>query len=337
MKQPCQPCFDRSFDCTFQRTRKKRGPAGKRIQTIRRHQDKVRRSGDPSDASQKSSSPGQHIDQIPRTVPYEIAEQQSELNCSDSGSVQDTPSQIDMDLMTPTQSLPSLALSTTRSLVQQDSWSAPPVDDWLQNEAWLPSLPIDSPNSASELFGGMLSQIETGSTDTQAKWPPSINEESLLPWIDVYFKRLHPTIPILDRTTMYQEMLTQKHRKDAQYGAMLLALCAFAMTQPIQIHEVAEAPSRSVQARMLIEECIRMRVVADFGEHPTLETILTSFFLFACLFGNGEHQAAWHRLREAIDLATSLSIHLFSSYESLDSMTRERWLRTYLVLAVTER
>jgi hypothetical protein len=168
-------------------------------------------------------------------------------------------------------------------------------------------------------------------------WPKKVNEANLLPWIDVYFKRLHPTIPILNRANMYCEMLLRKHRADPQYGAMLLGLCAFAMTQPVQIHERASTVSRSAQARMLMEECVRMRMAPDFGEDPTIEMILASFFLFACLFGSHQHKAARHRLREAVDLAYSLGMHLPQSYTNLTRELREQWLRTYLVLSVTER
>jgi len=88
---------------------------------------------------------------------------------------------------------------------------------------------------------------------------------------------------------------------------------------------------------MLLEESIKMRMTVDFGENPSVYMILTSFFIFACLFGNDKHRAAHHRLREAVDLANALSMHMPQAYDSLDIETREQWLRTYLVLSVTER
>ena len=202
----------------------------------------------------------------------------------------------------------------------------------------LPSLPIDSPPDDSfNLFATIPEQDLPPIVESVEFWPASISQEALLPWIDVYFKRLHPTVPVLNKTMVYQGMLLRKHHYDPQFGAMLLALCAFAMTQPVQIHEVASTPSRSVQARMLLEESIKMRMTVDFGENPSVHMILTSFFIFACLFGYGLHKAAHHRLREAVDLANSLNMHLPQAYDSLDPDTREQWLRTYLVLSVTER
>ncbi len=151
------------------------------------------------------------------------------------------------------------------------------------SEFVFPSLPMDSPSSSWDPFGALLQQDLPPLGASINIWPSHIHEENLLPWIDVYFKRLHQTIPFLDRADMYREMLTRKHHLDPQYGAMLLSLCAFAMTQPVQIHERASTPSRSVQARMLMDECVKMRVAADFGENPSIEMILTSFFLSACL------------------------------------------------------
>ena len=205
------------------------------------------------------------------------------------------------------------------------------------SEFIFPSLPIESPAASWDPFGNLLQQDLPPLTARLDIWPSHINEETLLPWIDVYFKRLHPTIPILNRTTLYQQMLVRRQHTDQQFGAMLLALCAFAMTQPVQIHERASTPSRTAQARMLMEECVKMRVAADFGEQPMIEMVLASFFLFACLFGNSQHKAARLRLRESVDLAHSLGVHLPQSYEGLDVAAREQWLRTYLVLSVTER
>ena len=97
-----------------------------------------------------------------------------------------------------------------------------------------PSLPIDSPPDDSlNLFATIPERDLPPIVESVEFWPKSISQEALLPWIDVYFKRLHPTVPVLNRTMVYQEMLLRTHHHDPQFGAMLLALCAFAMTQPV--------------------------------------------------------------------------------------------------------
>ena len=175
------------------------------------------------------------------------------------------------------------------------------------------------------------------SNATNAVWPSSIVEANMIPWIDVYFDRLHPTLPVLNRSSLFIRMLSQEHRRNPQFGAMLLALCAFSLTQPIEIDERPTSSSRASQARSMMNEATKMRSCSDFGEHPTVEAVLTSFYLFGCLFGSNQHNAAWLRLREALDLAATLGLNNPDSYRDLASDEKGQRLRTYLVLSITER
>ncbi|KAA8643204.1 CeGAL family transcription factor [Aspergillus tanneri] len=168
-------------------------------------------------------------------------------------------------------------------------------------------------------------------------WPPSIVEANMIPWIDVYFDRLHPTLPVLNRSSLFVRMLSQEHRRNPQFGSMLLSLCAFSLTQPIEIDERPTSQSRASQARLMMNEAIKMRSCSEFGEHPTIEAVLTSFFLFGCLFGSNQHNAAWLRLREALDLAATLGLNIPDSYRDLTSEEKGQRLWTYLVLSITER
>lgn len=167
-------------------------------------------------------------------------------------------------------------------------------------------------------------------------WPASINEANMIPWIDVYFDRLHPTVPVLSRASLFTRMMSQEHRKNPQFGAMTLSLCAFSLTQPIEINERPTA-SRATQARLMMHEATKMRSCSDFGENPTIEAVLTSFFLFGCLFGSNQHNAAWLRMREALDLASTLGLNDPNSYRDLPGEEKGQHLRTYLVLSITER
>ncbi|GMF76047.1 unnamed protein product [Aspergillus oryzae] len=171
---------------------------------------------------------------------------------------------------------------------------------------------------------------------TRALWPSSIVEANMIPWIDVYFDRLHPTLPVLNRSSLFIRMLSHEHRKNPQFGSMLLSLCAFSLTQPIEIDERPTSQSRAGQARLMMTEATRMRSCSDFGENPTIEAVLTSFFLFGCLFGSNQHNAAWLRLREALDLAATLGLNDPNSYRDLPGDEKGQRLRTYLVLSITE-
>lgn len=118
---------------------------------------------------------------------------------------------------------------------------------------------------------------------------------------------------------------------------MLLSLCAFALTQPIEIAEVLTASNRATQAQTTMNEAIKMRGSSVFGEHPTIEAVLISFFLLGCLFGSNQSNAARLRLREASDLAQTMRLDDPASYAELPAEERGQRLRTYLVLPITER
>lgn len=186
-------------------------------------------------------------------------------------------------------------------------------------------------------FSPTMGSIQSESQEGDEFWPPSINEANMIPWIDVYFDRLHPTLPVLSRSSLYTRMMLQEHRRNPQFGSMLLSLCAFSLTQPIEINERQTTSSRATQARSMMQEATKMRSSSDFGEHPTIEAVLTSFFLFGCLFGSNQHNAAWLRLREALDLASTLGLNDPGSYRDLSGEEKGQRLRTYLVLSITER
>lgn len=349
MANPCKTCTGRNVECTFNETRKKRGPASGRLAKLQRRLFKqclgetvLKFTGTP----QGGSLVHRNADGSPSHDHKQVSNRRSS-----------TASTHDMAMLNPgatpwTSTAVPYHTPATEG-VQFHSWitehgmqeepafpsSMPASQQSLHDpKLLLSSLPAESPtDDFLNLFAAIQKRDLSPVVETVGIWPKGISQEALLPWIDVYFKQLHPTVPVLSRTMIYQEMLLGTHHRDSQFGAMLLALCAFAMTQPVQIHEINSTSSRSVQAQMLLKESIKMRMTVDFGENPSVYMILTSFFIFACLFGNGQHKAAHHKLREAVDLANSLYMHLPQAYDSLDPETREQWLRTYLVLSVTER
>ncbi|KAN0066751.1 hypothetical protein V8E54_015141 [Elaphomyces granulatus] len=211
--------------------------------------------------------------------------------------------------------------------------SLPPI---IQTDLGNGSFNIQSASPADLALHDILAS-QQGHERIDNIWPSYINESSLIPWIDVYFDRLHPTLPVLNRSTLFTRILLQEHRRNPQFAAMLLSLCAFALTQPIDISERPTSSSRPDQARMMMEEATKMRSCSDFGENPTLEAILTSFFLFGCLFGSNQHNAAWLRLREAVDLAVSLGLDDPQAYQNISNEESGHRMRTYLVLSITER
>jgi len=65
-------------------------------------------------------------------------------------------------------------------------------------------------------------------------WPSYITEASLIPHIETYFERLYSTIPVLSRARLFEQLAQYEHRKNPQFGSMLLAMAAFSLIQPLK-------------------------------------------------------------------------------------------------------
>ncbi|KAL4979698.1 hypothetical protein BDW66DRAFT_157152 [Aspergillus desertorum] len=327
LSRPCELCVSLGFECTFLDPQKKRGPPA-RVKQIREQQEQLRAlqaNGGSSQVvpqeSQMTSGP-RNAAHPENPVGHEYASLAVDSDTT-PGSAWTGP---DLEYWLPdTFNSHSFPLFGSNILVRE---TLPPVinDSSNLNQTPLlssdmdPSMQRDNPLSIPSEF-----------------WPPYIHETSFIPWIDVYFDRLHPTLPVLNRSLLFTQIIQEEHRRNPQFGAMILSLCAFSLTQPIDISERPTSSSRSDQAKILVHEATRMRTSSDFGEHPSIEAVLTSFFLFGYLFGSNQHNAARLRLREAIDLASTLGLNNPVTYAECSAEEKGQRLRTYLVLSVTER
>ncbi|KAE8388852.1 hypothetical protein BDV23DRAFT_158212 [Aspergillus alliaceus] len=369
LSQPCKACVSMGFECTFFQPQKKRGPTGHRVSQIRQQQTHVLSKTPQTPQDQVNSSA------FSNTFTYQTEPPPCEESRHDAtpwpihGSEVSVPVDIAQSHATAAVA-PGWgvdASSMTSHSNSAISWNErSDVEYWLPDnlDAQMPifdfpgtniylrtSLPSIIQNDADS--SGLQAQnleshnipapipdvdvIKQEPNNMRALWPSSIVEANMIPWIDVYFDRLHPTLPVLNRSSLFIRMLSQEHRRNPQFGSMLLSLCAFSLTQPIEIDERPTSQSRAGQARLMMTEATRMRSCSDFGENPTIEAVLTSFFLFGCLFGSNQHNAAWLRLREALDLAATLGLNDPNSYRDLPSDEKGQRLRTYLVLSITER
>lgn len=92
-----------------------------------------------------------------------------------------------------------------------------------------------------------------------------------------------------------------------------------------------------VSGNLLLEETLRVRKSYDHLESPTMNSLVTSFFLFGCYFGLDLHNKAWFHLREATTLAHILGMQKEETYLQFDAVEASRRRRLYWLLFVTER
>ncbi|KAL2816092.1 hypothetical protein BJX63DRAFT_147429 [Aspergillus granulosus] len=368
LSRPCAECMNMQLECTFLQPQKKRGPPSRLVAQIRQQQQESQAVVSPSGClpsgltvSQSHSSNIEGPQAIAGSIAPAVSPQEAQVPVVHAGSQQhDYNSSIlgdatstawndtaDLEYWLPdsfgSQVWPSFGFQGSNIFVRQ---ALPPIiDDSLTlgnvpsllppRNSITPDLQRENPISVAPHSG----QVNNILQSEEGFWPSYINETSLIPWIDVYFDRLHPTLPVLNRSTLFTQLVLQEHRRNRQFGAMILSLCAFSLTQPIDISERPTSSSRADQAKVLVQEAMRMRASsADFGENPSIEAVLTSFFLFGYLFGSGQHNAARLRLREAIDLGSTLGLNNTATYSGCSSAeVKGQFLRTYLVLSVTER
>ncbi|KAG2184403.1 hypothetical protein INT43_000312 [Umbelopsis isabellina] len=213
--------------------------------------------------------------------------------------------------------------------------TGPPNSSFMQNSyPTLASSYSHSGNNAASLEDIYSSDDEFSSFDVESS---SLSDSVLIPRIAIFFERLHPIIPVFTRAWIFTRLDNSHQYSDRQFAAMLLSMSSLSLIQPVHSSEGSDFKSNTKCAVRLLKECIHVRSVSTFGKKPTLDMVLTSFYMFACFFGLHEDDSAWFRLREAITLGQILKLHDPSAYESLDHDERERRLRTYWILAITER
>ena len=180
---------------------------------------------------------------------------------------------------------------------------------------------------------------EAASTDSPPSSGYSLQEfqdVDLLQGLNLFFERLYPILPIVDRLSMYKDLMLGRHNSDLEFASLTLALCSLALVQPVYRAESGSMPRRTERATRMLTIAMKLRSVS-FGENMTFDSTVTSYLLFAALSGLGLHKAAWLRLREAVECGRFIGLHQADMYHQLDTEEKARRFRLFLLLSVTER
>ncbi|KAL8717523.1 MAG: hypothetical protein Q9225_005241 [Loekoesia sp. 1 TL-2023] len=161
--------------------------------------------------------------------------------------------------------------------------------------------------------------------------------------IDFYFANMYPTMPILHNEQIWN-LIAEKDSSVEAY-CLLCSLCAFMLIQPgieskaghaIKILEGSLSNNMSL-GRTLLEGALRRRKSYDYIENPSVNAVITSFFVFGCFFGLNKHNTAWFHLREATTLAQTIGMQDEKTYVGGDYAEAARMRRLFWLLFVTER
>ncbi|MCJ1272426.1 hypothetical protein MMC21_000212 [Puttea exsequens] len=149
-------------------------------------------------------------------------------------------------------------------------------------------------------------------------------------------------MPILYREQVQQTTADISHSSESY--CLITSLCAFMLIQPgivlktsHALGEQADSVTNPKMGTVLMEECTRVRKSYDYVENPTVNTVITSFFLFGCCFGLNRHNTGWLHLREATALAQILGMQDENTYMFDNVVETSRKRRLFWLLFVTER
>lgn len=155
--------------------------------------------------------------------------------------------------------------------------------------------------------------------------------------MDFYSTQLYQTMPIMQNEQM--SALVAEMEDSVEAYCLLCSFCAFMLIQPgIEAQAGLVAPcSRTTLGKGLLDDALRRRKCYDYIESPSVNAIITSFFLFGCFFGLDKHNTAWFHLRESTTLAQIIGMQDEKTYSNGCHEATTRMRRLFWLLFVTER
>ncbi|KAK2753704.1 hypothetical protein FQN55_000067 [Onygenales sp. PD_40] len=177
-------------------------------------------------------------------------------------------------------------------------------------------------------------------------FPTRLSSLVILAHVNVYLKYLFPIMPVFKPDQVLADSADPECLSPQRY-AFLAALCAATHIQlkldgPGSHYDSDEEPmlpddGTFISGEALLSEALRARADYDFVDSPSLDSLLTSFYLFAS-YGNLDKQDhAWYYLCQALCMAHTLGLHRESSYSHFGSGEAEERRRVFWLLFVTER
>ncbi|KAA8648812.1 putative C6 transcription factor (AmyR) [Aspergillus tanneri] len=197
---------------------------------------------------------------------------------------------------------------------------------------------VSSPDSTNSLSDSLIGAIFPSARRLSAP--------VLLAHVNVFLKYLFPIMPVVQKEKLHQDCHQPQHLSSRRY-AFLASLCAVthiqlkldgATSASNPSHLQAGVDGRSVMSgEELLAEAVRARKDVDLVDEMSVESLLTSFFLFAA-YGNLDKQDhAWFYLCQATSMVFTLGLHRESTYSDLSVEEAEERRRIFWLLFITER
>ncbi|KAL8636443.1 MAG: hypothetical protein Q9228_006159 [Teloschistes exilis] len=180
------------------------------------------------------------------------------------------------------------------------------------------------------------------SSPTSPTLPGLLTQELIDGCIDFYLAHMYPTMPIMHNDQVWR--LVAEMDISVEAFCLIASFCAFMLIQPgveskapQTIKSLATFPSMTSLGQALLDEALRRRRNHDYIENPSVNAVITSYFLFGCCFGLDKQNTAWFHLREATTLAQMIGMQDEKTYASGSLIETASMRRLFWLLFITER
>jgi hypothetical protein len=168
---------------------------------------------------------------------------------------------------------------------------------------------------------------------------------ALLAHIHVFLKHLFPIMPVVSAEALLRDGSRPESLSAPRY-AFITALCAATHIQLKLDGAESGVDMQNQKARDKMAEfteefilscALKAREQYDVIEDSGIDSLLSSFFLFAA-YGNLDKQKhAWFYLSQCLSQSNALGLHNEATYTELDPVDAEMRRRIFWILFVTER
>lgn len=188
-------------------------------------------------------------------------------------------------------------------------------------------------NAETETYGFGSVSVDEVQLQT-SRLPSSV----LLVHVDLFLKHLFSIMPVFNPDATIMDCANPERLSNQRY-AFLVALCAATHLQ-LNLDSATSNGSGddgSPSGEQLITETLNTLRKIDPLENPTLDTLLTFFFLFAAYGNLNQPDRAWFYLSQSISFVFILNLDNTLGTLGLDHGEVEMRRRIFWLLFITER
>jgi hypothetical protein len=178
-----------------------------------------------------------------------------------------------------------------------------------------------------------VGQFDPPAWDELPDYPYKITVDHLLLYLDIYHHKLYPVWPIVNKDSLTTWLCVQT--PDTEAYILASSICIATILQ-LQL-TASDLDGSLLQPELIMDEIESLRRAHDYREHPSIDSLRSSFFLHVAYLHMKKQRTSTLTLREAISMAHMLDLHRASHYEILSFEESGDHLRMLWLLFITER